>query len=29
MGLGAGAYKDGTVYYPNLVIDFIDKVTLI
>ena len=27
--MGAGAYKDGTVYYPNLVIDFIDKVTLI
>lgn len=29
MGLGAGAYKDGTVYYPNLVIDLIDKVKLI
>lgn len=29
MGLGAGAYNDGTVYYPNLVIDFIDKVKLI
>ena len=29
MGLGAGAYNDGTVYYPNLVIDLIDKVTLI
>ena len=26
MGLGAGAYYDGTVYYPNLVIDLIDKV---
>ena len=26
MGLGAGAYNDGTVYYPNLVIDLIDKV---
>ena len=25
MGLGAGAYNDGTVYYPNLVIDLIDK----
>lgn len=29
MGLGAGAYNDGTVYYPNLVIDLIDKVKLI
>ena len=29
MGLGAGAYYDGTVYYPNLVIDLIDKVKLI
>ena len=29
MDLGAGAYNDGTVYYPNLVIDFIDKVKLI
>ena len=29
MGLGAGAYNDGTVYYLNLVIDFIDKVKLI
>ena len=29
MGLGVGAYKDGTVYYPNLVIDLIDKVKLI
>lgn len=29
MGLGAGAYSDGSVYYPNLVVDFIDKVTLI
>lgn len=29
MGLGTGAYKDGTVYYPNLVIDLIDKVKLI
>lgn len=29
MGLGAGAYKDGTVYYPNLVIYLIDKVKLI
>lgn len=29
MGLGAGAYKDGIVYYPNLVIDLIDKVKLI
>ena len=28
MGLGAGAYNDGTVYYPNLVIDLIDKVKL-
>ena len=26
MGLGAGAYNNGTVYYPNLVIDLIDKV---
>lgn len=29
MGLGAGAYNNGTVYYPNLVIDLIDKVKLI
>lgn len=29
MGLGTGAYNDGTVYYPNLVIDLIDKVKLI
>ena len=29
MGLGASAYNDGTVYYPNLVIDLIDKVKLI
>lgn len=29
MGLGAGAYNDGTVYSPNLVIDLIDKVKLI
>ena len=29
MGLDAGAYNDGTVYYPNLVIDLIDKVKLI
>lgn len=29
MGLGAGAYNGGTVYYPNLVIDLIDKVKLI
>ena len=29
MGLGAGAYNDGTVYYPNLVIDLIGKVKLI
>ena len=29
MGVGAGAYNDGTVYYPNLVIDLIDKVKLI
>lgn len=29
MGLGVGAYNDGTVYYPNLVIDLIDKVKLI
>ena len=29
MGLGAGAYNDGTVYYPNPVIDLIDKVKLI
>ena len=29
MCLGAGAYNDGTVYYPNLVIDLIDKVKLI
>ena len=29
MGLGTGAYYDGTVYYPNLVIDLIDKVKLI
>lgn len=29
MGLGAGAYNDGTEYYPNLVIDLIDKVKLI